>query len=156
MRLKRSNKQTKLKLLLRNQNVLPACKNIEHTNNTLLSFTKNSIHKNNVPIHVKYHVYKKLEPLFDTFIYKKDRANHLYSIKNSKRTTLGTEIIKDNIKFHREIAKADRINNKKHEDNNVDIQVVVNNSIEHGRMNNELTKTYDQIYLGNKKSFNRF
>lgn len=82
------------------------------------------------------------------FVYKKDRANHVFAIKNSSYGTLSKETINNNINFHRELAKADKNNKRQKDDANVDIQVVVNNSIEHGRMNNELTKTYDEIYLG--------
>ncbi len=149
MRKKKSNKTTKLKSLLLNHNILSVCKNTNKNLNTKLKFSKHSLQKSNTRIHVKYHVYSKLqEILTSTFIREKDRARCVYSIKQTGCSGLAKEVIEANKAIHRQLELADSRKSKIDEIHQGDIPVVVNNSIEHGRLNNELTKTYDQIYLG--------
>ena len=144
LRQKRSNKTTKLKSLLNNHNILSVCKHIEHNLNFKLKFNKNSLQKSSNRIHVKYHVYIKLqEVLTQSFVLTKDRAMCKFSLKNTGCLNLNKKLIEENKTFHRQLHTAESRSKKEG-----DSSVVVSNSIEHGRLNNELTKTYDQIYLG--------
>ena len=143
-RSKKSNKNVKLKNLLHNHNILSACKNTANNFNTSIKYS--ALNKCDSKLYIKYHVYAKLRPILENYyVPKLDRAAYIYSNKSSKK--LSEDVVLTNKSIHRQLELANKSRNYR-DDSGGDCPVVVVNSIDHGRMNNELTKTYDQIYLG--------
>ncbi len=154
MRPKKSNKNTKLKTLLHNQNILSVCKNHSETrSHTSINFSTANLTKGETTVHVKYHIYNKVKHIFDSYVPVNSRGAFIYSLKKS--STVGSDAVKNNKIFHRQLALVDKNNQANRskpweQERTSDIQVVINNSIDRNNVENfELAKTYDEMYLGN-------
>ena len=146
----RANKRVKLKKLMHNDNIVAHCKSHATSNSYRknLGLTASSLTKSTSRLYVKYNVYSKVRHLFDNFVCKLERTQRVYApFMVDKRHPLDAVTVKVNKTVHRQIALADSKRSKHLVEADTDLAVVVNNSLTHGRVNNELNQTYDDMYV---------
>ena len=154
---KKSNKRIKFKTLIKSKELVSMMKssfddgyyNVDLLKRVLV--TKNALVKSSNPIYIKYNIYKKIASSFNYF-QPTSLVNSIGCIyapkKIDKRQILTLEQIVESKKIYKGIRAIDfslNIKNK-HEAKNTDSAVVINNSLDHSRLEGA-DLNYDAMYL---------
>lgn len=138
IRQKKSHKKIKLKFLVKNNDIQSLLLKIKDKDQNLknLDFISNSLIKGQSKLHVKYHVYKELQPMLD-FIYEYNYKSQM----NNKTLT------KEELNYLKRIPARwiETPTRKNHNSKNK--PVLVEYTLDHNQVTDEMKDNYDSMYI---------